>query len=97
MSRPLRYFRYRIRYSLLCFLQMRWLNKLLAKWPPYMKLLMKSGRLKMDKNGNLNWKKYYANEHQDWFVEKGVLLFTFIGFFPLIVKMSPLLSTKKSI
>lgn len=88
MSRPLRYFRYRIRYSLLCFLQMRWLNKLLAKWPPYMKLLMKSGRLKTDINGNLNWKKYYANEHQDWFVEKGVLLFTFIGFFPLIVKMS---------
>lgn len=57
-----------------------------------MKLLMKSGRLKTDKNGNVNWKKYYANEHQDWFVEKGVLLFTFIGFFPLILKMSLIIS-----
>lgn len=57
-----------------------------------MKLLMKSGRLKTDINGNLNWKKYYANEHQDWFVEKGVLLFTFIGFFPLILKMSLIIS-----
>lgn len=88
MSRPLSYFRYRIRYSLLCFLQMRWLNKLLAKWPPYMKLLMKSGRLKTDKNGNVNWKKYYANHQDDRFLESGVVLFTFIGFLPLILKLS---------
>jgi Na+/H+ antiporter NhaD/arsenite permease-like protein len=53
-----------------------------------MKLLMKSGRLKMDKNGNLNWKKYYADEHEEGLVDRGVLLFTFIGFLPLIVKMS---------
>ena len=85
---PIRYFRYRIRYSLLCFLQARWLNKLLAEWPPYRKLLMKSGRLKTDINGNLNWKKYYANHHHDIFLDRGVVLFTFFGFLPLILKLS---------
>ena len=92
MSRPLRYFRYRIRYSLLCFLQMRWLNKLLANWAPYRKLMMKSGRLKTDINGNLNWKKYYANQHHDIFLDSGVLLFTFVGFLPLILKLSQYIS-----
>ncbi len=92
MYRPLRYFRYRVHYSLLCFLQMRWLDKLLAEWPFYRKLLMKSGRLKTDINGNLNWKKYYANQYWNVFVESGVVLFTFIGFLPLTLKLSQYVS-----
>jgi hypothetical protein len=90
MNHPFRYFIYRIHYNILCLLQMRLTKKLLSRIPAVRRRMLKRG-LKVEKDGELNWKKYYANRSEDVFLDRGILLFTFIGFLPLLLEISRML------